>query len=279
MSTGAFAAAGWRVSFATSPAPSVFGPLLFAGDVAGAIGAASGLGFDGIEVSLRSADELDAGWLTDELARTDLELCAVGTGRMFLEEGLSLTDAERTVRERALRRLLELTSFAARFSAVVIVGLVRGARPTSGDGSREFHLIAEAVRECAEHAAGLSTGVVVEAINRYETCFQNTARETLHLLDTVARPNVTVLLDIFHMNVEEVDMADAIRAAGPRLGHLHIVDSNRHAPGLGHVDYDPIIAALSETDYRGWVSAEILPLPNDLAAARAVLDFVRGRAG
>jgi sugar phosphate isomerase/epimerase len=257
----------------------VFGPLLFAGDVAGAIGAASELGFDGIEVSLRSADELDAGWLADELTRTDLELCAVGTGRMFLEEGLSLTDAERTVRELALRRLLELTTFAARFSAVVIVGLVRGARPTSADGSREFRSIAEAVTECADHAAGLGTRLVVEAINRYETRFQNTAHETLRLLDAVARPNVTVLLDVFHMNVEEVDMAEAVRAAGPRLGHLHIVDSNRHAPGLGHVDYEPIFAALRETDYRGWVSAEILPLPNDLAAARAALDFMRSRAG
>lgn len=267
----------WKLSFATSPAPSVFGPLLFAGDVPGAIGAAAELGFDGIEVSLRTPDELDAGWLAEELARTGLELSAVGSGRAFLEEGLCLTAVDAGLRRRALQRLLDLTAFAARFSAVVIVGLIRGARPEAGNGSREMRLIAEGVRECADHAAALGTGVVVEAINRYETRFLNTAEETLELLRAVGRPNVRVLLDVFHMNIEEVAIADAIRAAGPRLGYLHVVDSNRRAPGLGHVEFGPIFSALREVDYRGWVSAEILPLPDDRAAARQARTFVGDR--
>lgn len=273
---------GWKLSFATSPAPSVFGPLLFAGDVAAAIGTAAELGFDGIEVSLRSVDEVDAGRLEDELARTGLQLSAVGSGRMFLEDGLSLTASDETVRRRALERLLDLTTFAARFSALVIVGLARGARPEAGDGSREMRLIAEGIGECADHADALGIGVVVEAINRYETRFLNTATETLELLEAVGRPNVALLLDVFHMNIEEVAIADAVRAAGSRLGYLHIVDSNRRAPGLGHVEYGSILSALRAVDYRGWVSAEILPLPDDRTAARQarafMRDWVRGTA-
>lgn len=267
----------WKLSFATSPAPSVFGPLLFAGDVPGAVGAAAELGFDGIEVSLRAPDEFDAGWLAEELARTGLELSAVGSGRAFLEDGLSLTAADAAVRRRALRRLLDLTAFAARFSAVIIVGLVRGARPEAGDGSREMRLIAEGVRECADHAAALGTSVVVEAINRYETRFLNTAEETLGLLEMVGRPNVTLLLDVFHMNIEEVAIADAVRAAGRRLGYFHLVDSNRRAPGLGHVEFGSIFSALRDVDYRGWISAEILPLPDDSTAVRQARAFMGDR--
>jgi len=267
----------WKFAFATSPAPSVFGPLLFAGDVATAIGTAAELGFDGIEVSLRSVTELDAGWLEDELTRTGLQLSAIASGRMFLEDGLSLTAPDETVRRHALERLFDLTAFAAHFSALIIVGLARGARSEAGDGSREMRLLAEGVRECADHAAALGTGVVVEAINRYETRFLNTAQQTLELLDAVGRPNVALLLDVFHMNIEEVTMADAVRAAGSQLGYLHVVDSNRRAPGLGHVEYGSIFSALEAVDYRGWVSAEILPLPDDRSAAGQARAFMRDR--
>lgn len=265
----------WKTAFATSPAPSVFGPLLFAGDVEAAVAAAGGLGFDGIEVSLRSPEELDAGRLAEALAGAGLELSAVGTGRAFLEDGLSLSADDRAIRTAALERLLALTVFAARFSAVVIVGLIRGARPASADGSRELGLVAEGVRVCADAAASAGVQVVVEAINRYETRFLNTAEETLRLLDAVDRPNVRVLLDVFHMNIEETVMSDAVRAAGPRLGYFHVVDSNRRAPGLGHVDYGPLLSALRDIDYRGWVSAEVLPLPDDGAAAGQAIDFLR----
>ena len=87
------------------------------------------------------------------------------------------------------------------------------------------------------------------------------------------RSNVKLLLDAFHMNIEEVSIAAAIRQAGDLLGHFHAADSNRRAPGMGHVDYEEITTALHDVRYRGWLSAEVLPLPDDYSAARQAREF------
>ncbi|MCJ7797110.1 MAG: sugar phosphate isomerase/epimerase [Thermoleophilia bacterium] len=267
------------MSFDTSAAPTVFGPMLFAGRVPEAIRVAAELGYQGIEISLRSAQELDWDRLREALEQHGLALSALGSGRIFLEDGLSFSDPDAAVRHAAVTRVGGLIDVAAGFCALVIIGLVRGARPSSGDGSRGRAWIAECLGECADRAGAAGIGLVVEAINRYETVFCNTAAETLELLDHVGRGNVGLLLDVFHMNIEEASIAAAIRAAGERLHYFHIVDSNRWAPGFGHVDYGEIMAALQAVGYAGWVSAEILPRPDDYAAARQARAFVAELGG
>lgn len=267
------------MSFATSAAPTVFGPMLFAGRVPEAIEAAAEFGYQGIEISVRSAQELDWDLLREALDRHGLALSALGSGRIFLEDGLSFSDPDLAIRGAASFRVGELIDLAAGFGALVIIGLVRGARPSSGDGSREREWIAECLGECADRAAGAGIGLVVEPINRYETVFCNTSAETLELIARVDRRNVGLLLDVFHMNIEEASIAAAIRSAGDRLQYFHVVDSNRWAPGFGHVDYAEIAAALQAVGYAGWMSAEILPRPDDYAAARQARAFVAGLGG
>jgi sugar phosphate isomerase/epimerase len=86
---------------------------------------------------------------------------------------------------------------------------------------------------------------------------------------------VKLLCDLFHMNLEEADIAAALRLAGPRLGHVHFADSNRRAIGLGHTDVAPIAAALKDIGYAGYVSAEVLPLPDATTAARQTMASFR----
>lgn len=266
-----------RLSFATSAAPTPFGPMLYAGRVEEAVRVAAELGYNGIEISLRSTGELERGRLADGLDEHGLRLSALGSGRVFLEDGLSFSHSDAAVRREAVTRIGEHVEFAAPFGAPVIIGLVRGAHP-SGDGARELAWIRECLAECADRAGSAGIGLVVEAINRYETVFCNTAEQTLDLLAEVGRDNVGVLLDVFHMNIEEASIADAIRMTGQRLHYFHIVDSNRWAPGFGHVEYGGIVAALEEVGYAGWVSAEILPRPGDYDAARQARAFVTGPA-
>jgi sugar phosphate isomerase/epimerase len=268
----------WRTSMATSPAPSVFGPLLFAGDLGRAIEAAAALGFEGIEISLRSTAEVDAGRLEEQLQVVGLALSALGSGRAFLEEGLCFADPDDGVRRAAVARIREHITLAGRFGALVIIGLIRGARPADGGAEAADRRIVRCLRECAEAAGEAGVGLVVEAINRYETAFYNTAEDALQLLDAVGSSRAGVLLDVFHMNIEEVSIAGAVRAAGSRLHYFHIVDSNRWAPGWGHVDYSDVGEALRSVGYAGWVSAEILPRPDALAAARQARTFVAGWA-
>jgi sugar phosphate isomerase/epimerase len=86
--------------------------------------------------------------------------------------------------------------------------------------------------------------------------------------------NVKLLVDLFHANIEERSIASGLRLAGAQLGHVHFADSNRQAIGFGHTDLNPIVEALSEISYKGYVSAEILAVPDpDAAAARTMASF------
>ena len=111
----------------------------------------------------------------------------------------------------------------------------------------------------------------LEPLNRYETGLIHTVAEGLELLERVGAGNLGLLLDTFHMNIEEPDLAVAIRTAGERLFHFHVADSNRWYPGAGHVDFGHLLVVMDEIGYTGYVSGEFMPLPDaDTAAKRAI---------
>ncbi len=257
----------WRACIATSAAPTGFGPLLFAGRVREAVRVSRELGFEGIEIAMRAPEELERRELDSLLDGSGLRLAALGSGRAFLQDGLSLTDPDEAGRARAIDRMVELAAYAAAFEAPLIIGLVRGKAPADGDLGATLERFVASMKECVARTAAAGGRYTVEAINRYETPLLCTAAETVAAVELIGSPAVSVLLDVFHMNIEEVSLGAAIRAAGGRLGHFHLVDSNRRAAGMGHVDFAEVTAALADAAYGGWLSAEILPLPDDRAAA------------
>jgi sugar phosphate isomerase/epimerase len=114
-----------------------------------------------------------------------------------------------------------------------------------------------------------------EPLNRYETNLFHRVGETLDFLAPLRTQNVKLLGDLFHMNLEEADLAAAVRQAGAKLGHVHFADSNRQAAGFGHTDFAPIAEALRQISYHGYASAEILPLPDADTAARKTIESFR----
>ena len=103
--------------------------------------------------------------------------------------------------------------------------------------------------ECAEYSEGLGVKLGIEPWNRYETYFINRTEQALKLMREVDCRNVGVWLDTFHMNIEEESIAKAIEETGPHLIHLHVADSNRAAPGRGHINFKPIVMALKKIKY------------------------------
>lgn len=112
------------------------------------------------------------------------------------------------------------------------------------DGPAALGLLGEALDELGEHARQYSVPLLFEPINRYETNLITSITAGLDLIAALSTPNVKLLADLFHMNIEEVDVAKSLESCGPHLGHLHFVDSNRRPAGLGHLDYRPIAAVL-----------------------------------
>ena len=144
---------------------------------------------------------------------------------------------------------------------------MRGKTPADGDLEAALERFDLSMEECLQRTAAAGGRFTIEAINRYETPLLCTAAETVTAVERIGSARVSVLLDTFHMNIEEVSIGAAIRQTGARLGHFHLVDSNRRAAGMGHVDFAEVAAALRDAGYDGWLSAEILPLPDDRAAA------------
>ncbi len=118
--------------------------------------------------------------------------------------------------------------------------------------------------------------LALEPINRYETTLINTVDEGLDLIDRVGADNFGLLLDTFHMNIEEPSIEESIRRAGDRVFHFHVADSNRWYPGAGHLNFRSILSALAEIGYEGFVSGEFLPRPDAETAAREAIVFLRG---
>lgn len=265
-----------KTSIALTPSPTIFAPLLYAGDLMHGIRRTAELGYDGVELNLRdpAAEDLDA-----IIAATEaygLDIVSLGTGQAYLEDGISVAAADPDVRAQCVERLKRQVDFAARVGAQVVIGGIRGRfedDPTIRQAQYEGAI--NVLRQVSEYAASKRVTITLEPINRYETNFINTLDDALAFIGDVERPSVKVLLDTFHMNMEEASMEEPFERAGDRLSHVHLVDSNRRAPGMGHIDFKSIIAALRRIGYNGYLSGEFLPLPDDDTAAESCIAYVR----
>lgn len=126
----------------------------------------------------------------------------------------------------------------------------------NGDKRPYWENSIKSMKEIIKTAENCGVTYCVEAVNRFETCLINTAEEALKYVDEVGSPNIGVLLDTYHMNIEENNIGDAIRLAGNKLTSFHTGENNRTAPGRGHLNWDEIFGALSEIGYKGRIVSE-----------------------
>lgn len=251
------------------------GPFVFWHDLAAGCAKAAELGFDAMEVFPRSAAELEVSLLRSCLDRHQLKLAAMGTGAGWVVKKLRLTDHDESVRQAARHFIREIIDVAGSFGAPAIIGSMQGR--AEGGLSHEQHLVwlAEALDELAARAAEHGTTLLIEPLNRYETNLINSVADGVKLIGSLKAKNVKLLCDLFHMNIEEPDIAQALSEAGTHVGHVHFADSNRRAVGFGHTPMQPIIAALRRIGYDGYLSAEVLPLPDSDHAAQQTIERYR----
>lgn len=252
------------------------GPFVFWDDLPGACRKASGLGFDAVEVFPPAADAPALKGLAGLLADHGLALAAVGTGAGWVRHRLSLTAPDPGVRARAADFVRSIIDLGAPLGAPAVIGSMQGRHGDGVDAPTARGHLRDALDALGAYAEGQGVRLVYEPLNRYETNLANTLGDGAALLRGLSTRNVVLLADLFHMNIEEHDPATALREAGPLVGHVHFVDSNRRPAGCGHTDFPPIAAALAGIGYAGFVSAEALPFPDpDEAAARTIAAFRR----
>jgi len=251
------------------------GPFVFWDDVAAGFQRAAATGFDAVELFLPSANAVPLGTVQELMQQHCLKVAAVGTGAGWVKHKLRLTDADPGVRDQARSFCLGMINFAGRLGAPAIIGSMQGR--WEGDVTREQALdwLAEGLMVLGDRAAAHGTVLLYEPLNRYETNLITRVGEAAGFLDSRGVRHARILADLFHMNIEETDLAAALRGIASRLGHVHWADSNRQAVGLGHTDIASIAAALREIRYDGCLSAEILPLPDAATAATQTIASIR----
>ncbi len=204
-------------------------------------------GYDGVELAITNPSELDSKLIAEALTSTGLRLLSITTGQAAGLEGLTLTDRNERIRRRTIARIQAHMDFARNFGSVVIVGSLRG---TSG----ELGCLTESLRECAMHAPQVR--LALEPLNRYESQLVNTVADALDMVERVGAENLGLLADTFHSNIEETSISQSFRAAGDRLFHVHLADSNRRLPGEGHINFTPIWDTLDRIGYRNSLVVE-----------------------
>ncbi|TAM66673.1 MAG: sugar phosphate isomerase/epimerase [Microbacteriaceae bacterium] len=227
-------------------------------DVASSFARVAAAGYDAIELvgepDRYSVDEVNN--LRDEYGIAVSSICSVWSG-----EERDLTHPEASVRRKAIDYGRNVADFASAVGApVIIVGPapVGKVGPTSSRAEERDWAI-EGVRAIANHAASEGVDITLEAWNRYETYFINRLDQAVAFLQACEIDNGGVHGDMFHMNIEERSVADAYKDAGAFLNHVHLADTNRAAPGYGHADFRPVLKALDEIGFAGYLTFELLP--------------------
>jgi sugar phosphate isomerase/epimerase len=253
-----------------------YGPLaLLSGTFKEKAAKAAELGYDGIELMVRDPAGLDWSEVKATLEGAGLEVPQVVTGELFGADGLCLVTADEDLHRRAEERTRAVIDLAAYLGAMVNIGRLRGQLKFLGDVSDPWAVAIERLRGVITYAAGQGVKITMEPINRYETDFVFSAADGMRLVRDLDCENFGLMLDLFHMNIEDVCIEEGLRQAGDRLWHVHIADSDRRYPGSGHLNFDSIFATLRDMGYQGYISAEILPLPDPDTAAQNTVAFLQ----
>jgi D-psicose/D-tagatose/L-ribulose 3-epimerase len=227
-------------------------------------------GFDGVEVPLFRPAEFATADIAKGLAENGLEctICSVLTG------GLSIISEDAAVRRQTRVHMEECVKTAAEVGAKIMagplyspVGYLPGRRRTAD----EWKWAVDCYQSLGPVLTQYGVTIAVEPLNRFETYFLNTAQDAAALCDQIGHPNVGVLFDTFHANIEEKDIAQGYRTVGRHLKHVHACENDRGIPGTGHVEWKSVFQALHDLKYDGWLTIESFGFAlGELSAAASI---------
>ena len=226
-------------------------------ELSGPIDRMAKLGYDAVELGgeLSLADAGEVRDLVEDAGMTVSSICPSFTAER------DLAHPDPGVRENAVRYLAQVADLAAGVGAPVIIAAPTAflrTRPVASEGE-EWSLAVESIRAVGERAASVGVDLTLECWNRYGTFLLNRLEQAARLWRETELSNGGVLADTYHMNIEERSLPEAIRTAGTLINHVHLSDSNRAAPGLGHVDFDSVLRTLVDIGYPGYLTFELDP--------------------
>ncbi|SDY14442.1 Sugar phosphate isomerase/epimerase [Acetomicrobium thermoterrenum DSM 13490] len=232
------------------------------------------LSYDGVELAIRDPSTVDIDEMNALLNKNNFTVCAIGTGQAFVEDGLSLTHPDPNIRAYAINRIKKFINLASNITGKpkIIIGLIRGIKKTNVNVENYFY---KSMQDILLEAEKYKIDILIEPINRYETDFINNIHEALIFIKKLNHPRLLLLADTFHMNIEEPNVWQSLEICKEKLGHIHVADTNRWAPGYGHFEWDIFSQTLKKISYSGWISGEMLPKPSEDEAISHTITLLR----
>ena len=230
------------------------------------------LGYDVVEVPIEGLSDLDYR-RASHIAR-DVGLGVTVCAAMGPDRDLIHTDPQ--IRANGMAYLRHCIDAAQTLKAKHVLGPLYSAvgrtwQQTPEERATDIDLLVKQLSELSSYAQSHGVGICVEPLNRFETSFLNLAEQAIEVVDRVNHPACKVLLDTFHMNIEERSIGDAIRAAGSRVGQLHMCENDRGAPGSGHVPWTEVAQAIRDINFDGPLVIEsFTPKVKSIARAAAI---------
>lgn len=213
----------------------------------------SEMGYNGVEVPIFDPGALDITAIRQACVNSGLA-CTASTA---MAPGFSLIDDER--RTQGVAWLQNVVRAASALGADLLCGPMAapvGELRGRGFTDQEFDTCVRSLQEVGAVAAAEGVTLALEPLNRFETFMLNTVQDGVRLMNAVDQPSVGLLLDTFHMHIEEKSTPDAIRRAGMHIKHFHCSENDRGAVGSGQVDWTGTFQALADVQYSGWLVVE-----------------------
>lgn len=232
-------------------------------------------GYDGVELALKDASDVDPAQLGSWLTSAGIEVSVISTGQVFAVSGLYFTHPEAAAREKVVAVFKDLTDLAADYSQMINVGRVRGFVAEGQSREEAEGLFVETAQRICDYAASKGVTVIIEPVNRYEINLVNNLDQGAELLAKVGKENLGLMPDVFHMNIEDASISGSLIKHADLVKYIHLADSNRLAPGQGHLDFDDVFTGLEKAAFDGWASVEIFPEPDADTAAKQAVEYLK----
>jgi D-psicose/D-tagatose/L-ribulose 3-epimerase len=233
---------------------------------------AADMGFDGVEIAIFNPEDVDIKATKAALKANGMACTTCG----ILGDDRDLISDDPAIRENAKKYVKDCVEICAALGGSIFCGPLYSTVGKLVGRSRtqeEWDRAVTGFKEVAKVAGDNGVTLAIEPLNRFETYFINIAEDAVKLARDVDHPSMKVLLDTFHMNIEEKDLYKAIKSTGDAglLAHMHCCENDKGAPGSGHVDWDGVFKALNEVNYDGWIVIEsFVPAIEAIATAAAI---------
>ncbi|MCI9283676.1 MAG: sugar phosphate isomerase/epimerase [Lachnospiraceae bacterium] len=232
-------------------------------------------GYRGVELHIRDSREIDRKRLGEQLKQNLLTLTSIGTGAAYGAWHWNLGDHDKEIRRKAMACLKEHMITASPHHALIIIGSMQGRFRDAVSEEEFINNIEESLYHLDRLAEQYDVSIGYEIMNHYESDFLFSIKDGVRFMEEHSFKRIGLHIDTVHMNIDESDLGNGIRMAGPWIRHVHIADNDRYYPGHGHMNFREIIQGLKDIDYDGALALETFCKPTSRICGKKSLEYLK----